>query len=121
MKNLKLVDGDLSFDSDGSLEMVSDDDELKQSLELILQIQLGEFDLDETVGLDWTNIFTKVFDESLARTDIIEALMQDDRVEEVSDVSFSRDNVTRLLSVDVTVLNTDGSTVNLEGVVLNAG
>lgn len=120
MKTLKLVDGDLSFDSNGELEMISDDDEFCQSLEMIVKISLGEFYLDETIGLRRDNLLTKNFDEELAQSDIIEALMQDDRVGEVNNISFTIDKETRTLSVDLTVIKTDGSTVNLEGVAIGA-
>lgn len=120
MKTLKLVDGDLSFDSNGELEMISDDDEFCQSLEMILKISLGEFYLDETIGLRRDNLLTKNFDEELAQADLIEALMQDDRVEEVNNISFTIDKENRALSVDLTVIKTDGSTVNLKGVTINA-
>lgn len=121
MKSLKLVDGDLSFDSSNNLEMVSGDEEFEQALEMIMQIVLGEFVLDETVGTKRDNLLAKQFDESLARSDLIEALMQENRVEEVTDITFNRDNRTRRLSVDVTVVKTDDTAVSLKGVVINAG
>lgn len=121
MKTLKLVNGDLVFNESGELEMVSDDDEFKQNLEMILKIQLGEFQLDETIGLDRSNILTKQFDEEQAHYDIVEALMQEDRVEEVSEITFNQDKATRTLSVDLTVIKTDGASVSLKGVTPDAG
>lgn len=120
MKTLKLVDGDLNFDSNKELEMVSDDEEFCQSLEMIVKIVLGEFFLDETVGLRRDNILTKQFDEELAHADLVEALMQEDRVGEVSDITFTLDKEKRSLAVDITVIKTDGSTVSLEGVTISA-
>ncbi|MEK3645814.1 DUF2634 domain-containing protein [Aeribacillus sp. FSL M8-0235] len=118
MKTLELVNGDLVFNESGELEMVSDDEELLQNLEMILKIQLGEFQLDETIGLDRSNILTKQFDEEQAHYDIVEALMQEDRVAEVREIIFTPDN--RRISVDVTVVKTDGSSVSLEGVTVDA-
>ncbi|MGG1291365.1 DUF2634 domain-containing protein [Bacillus smithii] len=120
MKGLKLVNGDLVFDENGELEMVSDDEEFKQNLEMILKIQLGEFQLDETIGLDRSNILTKQFDEKAAHYDIVEALMQEDRVQEVRDVTFIPDKENRIITVNVTVVKTDGTTVTVEGVAINA-
>lgn len=120
MKGLKLVDGDLVFNENSELEMVSDDEEFKQNLETILKIQLGEFQLDETIGLDRSNILTKQFDEKAAHYDIVEALMQEDRVQEVRDVTFIPDKENRIMTVNVTVLKTDGTTVTVEGVPINA-
>lgn len=120
MKTLKLVNGDLVFNESGELEMVSDDDEIAQNLEMILSTQLGEFQLDETIGLDRSNILTKQFDEKQAHYDIVEALMQEDRVQEVRDVTFIPDKENRIMTVNVTVVKTDGTTVTVEGVPINA-
>ncbi|UZH06410.1 DUF2634 domain-containing protein [Heyndrickxia coagulans] len=120
MKGLKLVNGDLVFDENGELEMVSDDDEIVQNLEMILSTQLGEFQLDETIGLDRSNILTKQFDEEQAHYDIVEALMQEDRVAEVREIIFTPDKKNRRISIDVTVVKTDGSSVSLEGVTVDA-
>ncbi|MGG3677481.1 DUF2634 domain-containing protein [Heyndrickxia faecalis] len=120
MKGLKLVNGDLVFDENGELEMVSDDDEIVQNLEMILSTQLGEFQLDETIGLDRSNILTKQFDEEQAHYDIVETLMQEDRVAEVREIIFTPNKKNRRMSVDVTVVKTDGSAVSLEGVTVDA-
>jgi phage baseplate assembly protein W len=121
MNTWKLVDGDISFDENGELQMVSDEEELKQAIEFILSIRLGEFFLDETVGLNRDNLLTKQFDEDLAHADIVAAVMQEDRVDEVSEVTFTLDKATRILSVDLTILSTSGQTVTLEGVNVGAG
>jgi hypothetical protein len=121
MNTWKLVDGDISFDENGELLMVSDEDELKQAIESILSIRLGEFFLDETVGLNRDNLLTKQFDEDLAHADIVTAVMQEDRVDEVSDLSFTLDKATRILSVDLTIVSTSGQTLTLEGVNVGAG
>ncbi len=121
MKTLKLVDGDLLFDENGELEMVSGDEEFAQNLGMILKTSLGEFDLDETIGLDRSNILTKGFDEEQARYDIVEALMQEDRVEEVSEITFKQDKENRTLSVDLEIVKADGSTTNVEDVDIDAG
>ncbi|NMH83261.1 DUF2634 domain-containing protein [Heyndrickxia coagulans] len=121
MKSLKLIDGDLSFDSNKELEMVSDDEEYAQNLKVIMQTSLGEFELDETLGLDRTNLLTKQFDEELARADIVEALMQEDRTDEVSDLTFSQDKLNRELSIDLEVKKTDGDSVTVEDVNIDAG
>lgn len=114
------MNGDLVFDENGELEMVSDDDEIVQNLKMILSTQLGEFQLDETIGLDRSNILTKQFDEEQAHYDIVEALMQEDRVAEVREIIFTPNKKNRRMSVDVTVVKTDGSAVSLEGVTVDA-
>lgn len=118
MKTLKLVDGDLSF-SDIGLEMVDGKDEIAQSLRIILATRLGEFYLDDTVGLDTSVILTKGFDEGAAHDAIIDALMQDGRVVEVTDISFAVQG--RSLSVDISLMTTDGDPVTIDNVPVGGG
>ncbi|MBL5768235.1 DUF2634 domain-containing protein [Heyndrickxia sporothermodurans] len=120
MKSLKLLNGDLVL-TNGEIELVDGDDELKQNLEVILKTRLGEFFLDENIGLDRTNLLTKQFDEELAHYDIVEALMQEDRVKEVSEISFNLDKYKRILTVNLSVTKIDGTTIELEGVSADAG
>lgn len=120
MKTLKLVDGDLVFNSNKELEMVSDEEEFMQNIQIILQTSLGEFELDDTIGLDRVNFLTKQFEEELAHYDIVEALMQEDRTEEVSEITFIQDKKNRALSVDLEIKKIDGSSISLEGVEVDA-
>ena len=58
MIDLKLdASGDLEFDRD--LALVSDIDEIKQELEIILKTNQGEFFGDTTMGLNQSEIFVK--------------------------------------------------------------
>lgn len=119
MKGLKLVNGDLVFDSNGELSMIEGLDEIAQSLFIIVQTRLGEFYLDENVGLDQSTILTKQFDEDAAHDAIVEALMEDDRVEEVTDIEFTQTG--RTLSVSFTVQTTTGDPVTVDNVSVDDG
>lgn len=115
MKTLKLVDGDLSF-VNGELAMIDGKEEIAQSLEIAIGTRLGEFFLDENVGLDTSNVLTKPFDENSAHDVLIATLMQDDRVEEVTDISFSRQG--RTLTADISLVTTNGDPVSMSTVVI---
>lgn len=120
MKTLKLVDGDLVFDSNKELEMVSDDEEFAQNLRVIFGTRLGEFELDETIGLSRDHLLGKDFDEEQATYDIIEAASQEDRTEEVSKIEFNRDASNRVLNIDLEIKKTDGTTTEISEVDIGA-
>lgn len=119
MRGLRLVDGDLAFDSNRELSMIDGLDEIAQSLFIIVQTRLGEFYLDENVGLDQSAILTKQFDEDVAHDAIVEALMEDDRVEEVTDIQFIQTG--RTLSISFSVKTTTGDPVTVDNVSVDTG
>ncbi|MFT8928537.1 MAG: DUF2634 domain-containing protein [Sporolactobacillus sp.] len=114
MRGLKLVNGDLTFDSGGELSMIEGMDEIAQSLFIIVQTRLGEFYLDETVGTDQSALLAKQFDEDAAHDAIVEALMEDDRVEEITDIEFTQTG--RTLNVSFMVQTTTGDPVTVDNV-----
>ncbi|MFX3616215.1 MAG: DUF2634 domain-containing protein [Sporolactobacillus sp.] len=118
MRGFKLVNGDLSF-KNNELEMIEGLDEIAQSLFIIVQTRLGEFYLDETVGTDQSALLAKQFDEDAAHDAIVEALMEDDRVEEVADIEFTQTG--RTLSVSFTVQTTTGDPVTVDNVSVDDG
>lgn len=113
MRGFLLINGDLSF-SNGELTMIDGLDEIAQSLSIIIQTRLGEFYLDETVGTNWDALLTKGFDENAAHDAIVEALMEDDRVEQVTDIEFSISG--RILSVAATIQTATGDPVQIADV-----
>lgn len=117
MKTLKLKNGDLCFEN-GELQMVDGDAELAQSVEMILKTSMGEFDLDEHVGLDRSNILRKQFDQEEAQYDIINAISQEERIASVESVSFSINKESRNLSVHVKMTKEDEETIEIGVLIL---
>lgn len=72
MKTLKIKDGDFVFDETGQLALVSDDEEIAQAVEMCLNIEKGEFVLDEFIGMDTT--FRE--DKSADDEDVIDAILE---------------------------------------------
>ena len=99
MNTLKIVDGDLSI-TKGSLDMVDGQQEIKQSIERILSTNKGEWFLDESFGLDYSNLQVKNFDEELIRLDFIEALSQDPRFEELLEFTIDYDSKKRAANIN---------------------
>jgi Protein of unknown function (DUF2634) len=109
----KIVDGDLVIEN-GDVVMVEGDEELAQSLQSVFQTRKGEWFLNEGHGLDRSPFLTKKFDEALATDAIAEAAAQEERIQQVENVSFKREG--RSLTVDATFVKPDGQPLQLEGV-----
>jgi len=108
----KIVDGDIVIEN-GNVVMVEDDEDLAQSVEMVLGTRKGEFFLDPDHGLSFDNLLGKQADEFEARDDIIEAISQEDRVSAVTDISFIDDRSARKRSVKVTVQKQDGTEIDI--------
>lgn len=85
MRTLKLVDGDLVFDSLGRLHTITEKEMLIQSLENRLQTYLGDLFYSDVYGI--AKFKGKINEDSLLIL-IKEALMSDDRISDVSLDSF---------------------------------
>ncbi len=107
------MDGDLVFEN-GDVVMVDGDEELAQSLETIFRTRRGEWFLNERFGLDFEPFLTKRFDETLATDAIAEAAAQEERIQQVENVTFQRDG--RKLTVNATFVKSDGRPLQVEGV-----
>ncbi|WPZ17783.1 DUF2634 domain-containing protein [Geobacillus subterraneus] len=117
MRAPKLVDGDLVFEN-GDVVMVDGDEEMVQSLTVILRTRKGEWFLNEQFGLDFSPFLTKKFDEVLATDAIAEAAAQEERIQQVEHVSFRREG--RSLTVNATFIKSDGQPLQMEGVIIGA-
>lgn len=118
MRAPKIVDGDLVF-KNGDVVMVEGDEELAQSLRTIFQTRKEEWFLNENHGLDRSPFLTKKFDESLATDAIAEATAQEERIQQVENISFKK-REGRSLTVDATFIKNDGQPLRMEGVNLLA-
>ncbi|KHD86379.1 hypothetical protein NG54_03445 [Heyndrickxia ginsengihumi] len=111
----KILDGDIVIEN-GDVVMVEDDEELAQSLRIVLGTRKGEFALEPDHGLTFDNILGKQANEFEARDDIIEALSQDDRVSAVTGITFADDRTKRRRSISISVQKEDGTEIDVEGV-----
>ncbi|GGC97949.1 DUF2634 domain-containing protein [Enterococcus wangshanyuanii] len=111
MKDLVLSSsGDVLFESD--LQLVDGEDELAQSVLLILSIRLGEFFLEDELGLSHENMLAKNFNEEYLSQDIVWAITdQEPRVASVNEVEIIKNN--RDLSVRVRMIAADGREIEV--------
>src|SRR5699024_1483322 len=111
MIDLKLdASGDLEFDRD--LVLVSNIDEIKQELEIILKTNQGEFFGDTTMGLNQSEIFVKNPDLVLIANYVMQALQQQENVINAEVTSIELKN--RQLFVKFNVTLNVGETISSE-------
>ncbi|KMT62647.1 contractile injection system sheath initiator [Paenilisteria newyorkensis] len=111
MKDLLIKNGDLVF-TGTDFRLVEGSEQLRQNVESILKTAEGEYFLDEDLGLNRENILGKGFDEELARTDIVEAIGQEQRIEEVSQIDFEKNG--RELQINLKMIKADEEEIELE-------
>ena len=97
MRDLKIVNGDLSFIDYGILLVEGD---------------LEEFKLDTSVGLESDNMFGKNYNEDYLKQDITEAILdQEPRINSIENIEIVRNN--RQLNITVEMLSTLGDEVEV--------
>lgn len=104
------------FDKSGdwTLGMVEGKEELRQSVEHSLYVRLGEWFLDESVGLDRHPTEQKRPIESEVSQEITRAVLQDERIKEVTEVEVKTDLHNRTMQVSFVAKAEDGEVVEIE-------
>lgn len=102
---------DLDFDGSNNIKMVDGDDELIQSIKLIISTNVGEWFLNPEHGFDRSILQSKKVDESQATDALYAAVLQDERVATVDNIEFDFDRVNRKLDIKFTFTKKDGETV----------
>lgn len=112
--------GDISFEN-GDIAIVTDDEELEQSVSIIVQTRLGEFEPGPDLGLDPENMFGKSINEEYLATDIADAITeQEPRVASVTSVKISKPDSDRNAELNISYTKVDGTQNTMEtGVSLN--
>lgn len=109
--------GDLVVEN-GSFVWVEGDEELAQSVRVLLQTAVGEWFLDNELGVNRDPITAKRFSENEARDSIIESLAAEPRISSIDSIVFTK--VGRELLIDLVLLKADGDTLEMTGVNINA-
>lgn len=98
--------GDLDFDQEsGTFNMIEGDDEVEQSLYLLLGTNIGELSWNEDLGLNHMDVFINADDQSIVQTIITEYLRDQlgDSFETFEITNFKADKLNRLTSLSGTV------------------
>lgn len=119
MYNFKMLAGDIVIGNDRNIALVSDDDEIVQAIEEILNVNAGEWFLNDEHGLRRYDILGKKrFSEDEIKNTINAALFQETRINEVRSLNVSFDRKARKLAVIFEVAKQDQTVINGE-VILN--
>jgi hypothetical protein len=113
MADIKLTSGhDLDL-STRDLQIVRGDDAIKQQLAIRLQFFLGEWFLDESIGIPyWTEIFIKDPHLVAIRSFYREAIVTTPGIASITRLELDFDGATRGLDVEFTAVKDDGSTLD---------
>lgn len=105
MKTLKidLDTDDLSFDGQNSFEMVSGNDEQKQSINRLLTTNVGEYFINTLLGLDYKYLQVKNPDLSRIRAELTKALNQEPRIQRINSIELDYNQANRSLSIDFNI------------------
>lgn len=108
-------DGDIVLQED--IELASEDIELVQSVYVILSIKLGEFSLEQEIGLNTENMLGKNYNEEYLKQDITWAILeQEKRIANITDIEVTQYN--RELSITVRMVATTNEEIE---VMIDAG
>lgn len=106
MKDLRLEDGDLVLML-GEIALVEDQDELKQTIYIGMQTNIGEWFLDPRIGLDQSIFYGKNINEEEMRDEVARGVSQESRVQSVDSVEILNDTKERTVSVKFTCTAND--------------
>jgi len=104
--------GDLVFDGQNDLELVEGDDELMQCVADILTTNLGEWFLNpEGHGFPRYEVLGEKFNREEITERLVAAVLQEDRVESVEEITWEFDRKERKLSGSFRVVKRNGEVV----------
>ncbi|WP_128102780.1 DUF2634 domain-containing protein [Paenibacillus sp. DCT19] len=115
MQSLRLIDGDIQFDEFGELLLVEETEELAQCCEISLGTRTGEWFLNPELGIDFDLFTGKSVDEEEMRDELNRALLDDERIESVEEITFSIDRRARVMTVAFVATGTNGEVIEQEG------
>lgn len=117
LKTLKVSDGgDLCFCEASTMQLVDNEEAVSQAVRSLIGTRLGEFKLDEFIGMDMDFMGEKRVEDDYIFDAILEALQpltDQGIIEGVESADFRREN-RKLYIENLIVLMTDGENIVLE-------
>lgn len=100
MKTFKFENGDLVVDQSGNVEMVEGEDEIAQSVKMILLAKKGEWFLNDSFGLDYDEITKKGQSKKEIEFALREAIFQEERIQGIEFTEIKIDKAKRSIIVN---------------------
>ena len=111
---MNLLTNDLLI-TNGDLSLVTGSDAIAQDLQQTLQVWLGEWFLDTTVGIPFKqNILVKNPNVDLVQASIVDAASNVPGVTEILSVNFTYSNSNRTFSITVVAKDSTGQTITAQ-------
>jgi len=108
----KMIDGDISI-----TEIVEGDDEIAQNIKLLLDQRVGEWFLDTEEGFRKDVLEKKRPDDREVTEAIQDCVLQEERIDFVSDIEFERDYKKRKMNISFVAIKKDGNKLEVSTVV----
>ena len=122
MQSLKLSEtGDLLMNVAGDLVVVDGTEEVAQCCHIGIGTNKGEWFLNPDMGITFSKFLGKQLNEEDMRDELIQGLMQEERIQSVDLIKFAIDAKSRTLLVTFDATSTGGERVKAEGVSIGAG
>ena len=103
---------DITFDGAGNLLLTDMRDLIAQRIRVRLRTQLGEYDYDLSMGVDYLGVvFRKNPDMLLIRSIVVEQILAVPGTREIISLDLIQDNLTRQLTIDFRVLAQSGAII----------
>lgn len=114
----KMIDGDIVIDEKtGDFLIENGQEELRQNIENRLSVNWNEWFLNIKLGLEYAAIQGKGISDEEIEYAIRECCYQDDRVREMKVNSIERNNYTRKVDIDITIIDKDENYIYMKEVV----
>lgn len=107
-----ILDGDVVI-KNGDIQMVTNDERLKQKVLYTLKTNLGEWEYDKEEGIDFSAFLRKSPDDEEIRDNIRAGLLQVDPTFVINTIDIKREG--RQLYVEFSATNSSGESVAIGG------
>lgn len=112
----KMINGDAVIENN-DLVIVSAQEELRQNIENRLSVNKNEWFLNIALGLNYNAIQGKGKTDIEIEYAIRECCLQDDRVQEVRDITILRDAKNRTVSISMNIVDKDENQIYMQEVI----
>lgn len=99
-KNMKLDTATHDIVINRGVERVEGVEYVAQLTRTRLSLMLAEWDLDESLGVDWFNIMGRNYDLSIVQGIVADVIRSTEGVESLTTITLDLDRQTRQLSID---------------------
>lgn len=103
--------GDIELDENGDIRMIEGDDELIQCVVDIITTNLGEWIFNPQHGFARFRVLGQKFDKDEISSELVAAILQEERVASVDSLDWTFDRSTRVLSGTFTLTKANGGQV----------